>query len=283
MRRGGPPPRGGGHNRPRRRRPRPPPRGAFPPATPNVCQPGGGTRALQTVAAPRSRALEALPNAPPMGVPTVTQVTVTQGGSSQVTQSPTAPQPAAAQVALPEPEDLSRIEAVFNVDPIRQFAVPIGLNQPASAQQPGVLQVAVQQVGQQQSSSGPQQVQPNAQQQPPSAQQLLQQPTQGQAMLGPFGTPLRQYGYSIFSASVSTFAPVDDIPVGPDYVLGPGDDLTINVCGAGDSTLVRTVDRNGRIVLPKVGDLRIWGLTFAQADRLIRDELARHFRGFQAS
>jgi protein involved in polysaccharide export with SLBB domain len=50
-----------------------------------------------------------------------------------------------------------------------------------------------------------------------------------------------------------------------------------------DSTLVRTVDRNGRIVLPKVGDLRIWGLTFSQADRLIRDQLARFFRGFQTS
>jgi len=221
------------------------------PATPNVCQPGGGTRALQTAAAPRSRALEAVPNLLQTGVPTVTQVTVTQGAPSQVSQSPTAPQPAAAHVALPEPEDLSRVEAAFNVDPIRQFAVPIGLNQPASAQQPGALQVAVQPVGQQQPSSGQQQVQP-------SAQQLLQQPTQGQAMLGPFGAPLRQYGYSMFSASVSTFAPVDDIPVGPDYVLGPGDDVTINVWGAVDSTLVRTVDRNGRIVLPKVGDLRIW-------------------------
>ena len=87
----------------------------------------------------------------------------------------------------------------------------------------------------------------------------------------------------MFAANVSTFAPVDDIPVGPDYVLGPGDDLTINVWGAVDSTLVRTVDRNGRIVLPKVGDLRIWGLTFSQADRLIRDELSRFFRGFQTS
>jgi len=59
--------------------------------------------------------------------------------------------------------------------------------------------------------------------------------------------------------------------------------VTINVWGAVDSTLVRTVDRNGRILLPKVGDLRIWGLSFAQADRLIRDELARYFRGFQTS
>lgn len=102
-------------------------------------------------------------------------------------------------------------------------------------------------------------------------------------MLGPFGQPLRQFGYTMFAADVSTFAPVDDIPVGPEYVLGPGDNLTINVWGAVDSTIVRTVDRNGRIVLPKVGDLRVWGLTFSQADRLIREQLGRYFRGFQTS
>src|SRR5438094_542285 len=134
------------------------------------------------------------------------------------------------------------------------------------------------------------------QQAPQPSQQSMQPPQQlvlsqrqntqdqpYQAYLGPYGTPLRQYGYTMFATTVSTFAPVDDIPVGPDYVLGPGDDLTINVWGAVDSTLVRTVDRNGRIVLPKVGDLRIWGLSFVQADRLIRDELARYFRGFQTS
>jgi len=116
----------------------------------------------------------------------------------------------------------------------------------------------------------------------PQIRQVAQDPN-SQAYLGPFGAPLRQYGYSMFAANVSTFAPVDDIPVGPDYVMGPGDDITINVWGAVDSTMIRTVDRNGRIVLPKVGDLRIWGLTFSQADRLIRDELSRYFRGFQTS
>jgi polysaccharide export outer membrane protein len=244
------------------------------PATPNLCQPGGGTRFLQTAPIPRSRAVETFvgPMAPvPQPVspipqpPIVTQVTVSQGPPQQVSQMPAMPpaeaQRAALQQTAPEVEELSRIEAAFNLDPIRQFAVPMGMTQPVSAQQVGAQQAAVQQTSQQQ---------PQPSQQP-------------QGMLGAFGAPLRQYGYSMFATNVSTFAPVDDIPVGPDYVLGPGDDLTINVWGAVDSTLVRTVDRNGRIVLPKVGDLRIWGLTFSQADRLIRDELARFFRGFQTS
>src|SRR5262249_55279974 len=98
--------------------------------------------------------------------------------------------------------------------------------------------------------------------------------------LGPFGTPLRQYRYAVFASYVSTFAPIDDVPVGPDYIVGPGDNLTINIWGPVENNFIRTVDRNGQILLPRVGDLRVWGLTFAQADRLIREQLSRYFRGF---
>ena len=238
------------------------------PVGPNACQPGIGARPYQTVSIPRARPAEPSPFAqapflqqqPPSA--TVTQVTVSQGvpgAPPQVTQQPAGemrtPQAALSQTQ-PEVDELSRIEAGFNMDPVR-------LQQVGSVQQVGLPQARP--------TSGSL----------PQRQGVLDHTNP--SFLGPFGAPLRQYGYSMFAASVSTFAPVDDIPVGPDYVLGPGDDLTINVWGAIDSTMIRTVDRNGRIVLPKVGDLRIWGLTFSQADRLIRDELARFFRGFQTS
>ena len=246
------------------------------PTGPNLCQPGNPARAYQTVSLPRSRPAEPLPfqQGPlPQGpfqqgpqTASVTQVTVSQGAPGS---QPTVTQPQVGALSsvdprttsfaqapsVPEVEELSRIEAGFNLDPVR-------------VQQIGGTQ-APQSVAAQQLASSP-------------LRQVAQDPA-AQAYLGPFGQPLRQYGYAMFAANVSTFAPVDDIPVGPDYVLGPGDDLTINVWGAVDSTMIRTVDRNGRIVLPKVGDLRIWGLTFSQADRLIRDELSRYFRGFQTS
>ena len=281
------------------------PQRQFSPAPANLCQPGPA-RSYQVVSVPRSRA----PQAPPVGPgtqvagPTVTQVTVTQGAPAQGPQAP-AGDPGrlsplqAQQASAPEVEELSRIEAVFNLDPIRQFTVPMGAEQiafqqqlalqqrlaqqqPGSQQQQGLQQQ--QQPGSQQQQGFQQQQQPGSQQQPGDRSQLASQPPyQPPAMLGPYGAPLRQYGYAMFASNVSTFAPVDDIPVGPDYVLGPGDDLTINVWGAVDSTLVRTVGRTGNILLPKVGDLRVWGLTFSQADRLIRDQLARYFRGFQTS
>lgn len=94
---------------------------------------------------------------------------------------------------------------------------------------------------------------------------------------------IRQYGYSLFASPVSTFAPVLDVPVGPDYILGPGDDLIINVWGAMESGVMRTVDRNGQVVLPSVGPVRVWGLSFSQAERLIREQLGRYYQGFQTN
>lgn len=109
------------------------------------------------------------------------------------------------------------------------------------------------------------------------------------ANMGQLVTPagaLRQFGYSLFEGpgrSVSTFAPVDDVPVGPDYLLGPGDNLRIHVWGAMESALMGTVDRTGVIYLPTAGPVRVWGLSFSQAERLIRDRLSRYYRGFQTS
>src|SRR5438105_4413405 len=253
------------------------------PVGPNLCQPGAVTRPYQTVSIPRSRPAE-----PPLfqqqapQAATVTQVTVAQnapGAPAQATQQPGADvrtPNVGLTPSVPETEDLSRIEAGFNLDQVRVQQIGSFQQQPARQQQPLQQNQLQQQAQQSQQALLPPQQFSLSQRQ--STQDQI-----SQAYLGPYGAPLRQYGYSMFAANVSTFAPVDDIPVGPDYVLGPGDDLTINVWGAVDSTLVRTVDRNGRIVLPKVGDLRIWGLTFSQADRLIRDELARYFRGFQTS
>jgi len=94
---------------------------------------------------------------------------------------------------------------------------------------------------------------------------------------------LRQYGYSLFASPISTFAPVDDVPVSSDYVLGPGDDLVLNIWGAMEGTLVLSVDRNGEVKLPSAGPVKVWGLRFSQANQIIREHLSRYYRGFKAS
>lgn len=194
-------------------------------------------------------------------------------------------------ILRPDLDALSPIEASFQMagpsQPLAQvvFDAPRPANAPAEAVQPymplssvnfqfgGARTIDSEAVARAVTPSQP----------PPAAAQAPVASVPQMRYLGPFGTPLRQYGYAVFSSYVSTFAPVDDVPVGPDYTVGPGDTLTISIWGPLENTVLRTVDRNGQIILPRVGDLRVWGLTFAQADRLIREQLGRYFRGFQTS
>jgi polysaccharide biosynthesis/export protein len=102
------------------------------------------------------------------------------------------------------------------------------------------------------------------------------------------GTPLaerrlRQFGYDVFRTPATTFAPVEDVPVGPDYILGPGDSLTIYVWGLVESVFSATVNRNGEIFVPRAGTLKVWGLTFEKAEQLIREQLGKVYTGFQIS
>ncbi len=94
---------------------------------------------------------------------------------------------------------------------------------------------------------------------------------------------LHQFGYSIFNRNISTFAPIDNVPVGSDYVLGPGDELRITIWGSLENTYIQTVDHYGRIYLPTIGPVRVWGLNFSQAEKLILAHLSRYYKDFQSS
>lgn len=93
---------------------------------------------------------------------------------------------------------------------------------------------------------------------------------------------LKQFGYDFFEARGSGgFQPDRLAPVGPDYVIGPGDTLEINIWGSIDASHEVTVDRSGDILLPKVGTIHLWGLAFSQAKQTIRQRIAKYYKDFQ--
>ncbi|TAN40739.1 MAG: polysaccharide export protein [Nitrospirae bacterium] len=94
-------------------------------------------------------------------------------------------------------------------------------------------------------------------------------------------TDIRQFGYDLFEKPPSTFAPVTSVPVGPDYVLGPGDEIRITVWGKIDGTWNVVVDRDGSISLPKIGMLGVTGLTFQELKGLLQKEFSKYFTGFE--
>jgi protein involved in polysaccharide export with SLBB domain len=74
-----------------------------------------------------------------------------------------------------------------------------------------------------------------------------------------------------------------DVPVGPDYVVGSGDTLTINLWGGITQTLSRTVDRDGQILLPEAGSLQVAGLSLQHAENVIGEALKRQYRDAKVS
>ena len=72
-----------------------------------------------------------------------------------------------------------------------------------------------------------------------------------------------------------------DLPIGPDYVLGTGDGLTINLWGGISQNFARVIDREGKIALPEAGSLVVAGLTLQQARSTIESALKQQYHNAQ--
>ena len=94
-------------------------------------------------------------------------------------------------------------------------------------------------------------------------------------------TDVKQYGYDLFRQSPAAFAPLSNVPVGPDYVLGPGDEVKITVWGSIDAIWNVFVDNHGNISLPRVGALNVAGLSYQNLKEVLHKSLSRYFTGFE--
>ena len=63
-------------------------------------------------------------------------------------------------------------------------------------------------------------------------------------------TEIETFGLNIFKDSPTTFAPVDLAPAPLDYVIGPGDELRIQLFGTENINRLIKVNREGNIVIP---------------------------------
>lgn len=106
-------------------------------------------------------------------------------------------------------------------------------------------------------------------------------PTDFQLLVrGSLGNLLPVYGDSLFRQVPSTFAPLREVNVTPDYVLGPGDQLVIRIWGQVNFNAQLTVDRSGAVYLPQVGEVHVAGLPYAQVKEHIHDALGHIYRSF---
>src|SRR6185312_5956604 len=93
----------------------------------------------------------------------------------------------------------------------------------------------------------------------------------------------QRFGQEIFRSGTGNFDKLPmDLPAGPDYVVGPGDGLSIELWGGVSERLQRTVDREGRLALPEAGAVQVSGRTLGDVQHLVQSVLRNQYRDVEA-
>ncbi len=94
---------------------------------------------------------------------------------------------------------------------------------------------------------------------------------------------LKPFGYTLFEGEPTTFAPVSDIQVPLDYIVGPGDTLNVQLYGNEPAIYGLTVGRDGRINFPKLGPILVSEMSFEAAKALIEQKVEQQLIGSRVS
>lgn len=96
------------------------------------------------------------------------------------------------------------------------------------------------------------------------------------------GQLLPLYGIAAFEQGVD-FGPARSGSVPADYVIGPGDEILLQVTGVADQQMRLIVDGGGRITLPKVGTFSMIGVRASELEAALEKQLQKSFRNFTLS
>ena len=97
------------------------------------------------------------------------------------------------------------------------------------------------------------------------------------------GQNLQIFGASLFDRVPGTFMPSNRALVGPDYIIGPDDELQINIWGQLNLVRRLTVDPRGEIVLPDVGPIVVAGLRYGQVAAILKTAMQKAYKNFELS
>ena len=95
--------------------------------------------------------------------------------------------------------------------------------------------------------------------------------------------PTERFGLEVFRNTANDPEAIPmDLPVGPEYVLGPGDSLEIDLWGGVSQRMFRVVDREGRVSLPEAGPLLVSGRSLGEVQLAVQQALRTEYRDVSA-
>ena len=86
------------------------------------------------------------------------------------------------------------------------------------------------------------------------------------------------FGRDIFNNKLLSFEPNMNIATPQNYVVGPGDNVIIDIWGASQKSLNQEVSPDGTITVEGFGPIEIGGLSISKANALIRSRLGSRYR-----
>ncbi|HEX6588420.1 MAG TPA: polysaccharide biosynthesis/export family protein, partial [Longimicrobiales bacterium] len=89
------------------------------------------------------------------------------------------------------------------------------------------------------------------------------------------------FGMQLFANAQTQFTPLTWGPVGPDYRLGPGDELVLILTGDVETSYDLQVAREGFVIIPDVGRVQVAGLTLGELESRLYSRLGAVYSGVE--
>ena len=83
------------------------------------------------------------------------------------------------------------------------------------------------------------------------------------------------YGHNVFTGRTLSFEPNVNVATPEDYVLGPGDEVIVDIWGVNEATIDQKISPEGRISISQVGQINLAGLTVKEAEGKLKSSLSK--------
>jgi protein involved in polysaccharide export with SLBB domain len=91
------------------------------------------------------------------------------------------------------------------------------------------------------------------------------------------GTGKKIFGHDIFNQKALNFEPSMNLATPQNYVLGPGDQVIVDVYGASQKSMQLTISPDGEVTVPGYGPIYVSGMTVAAANSKIRSTVGSRY------
>lgn len=108
--------------------------------------------------------------------------------------------------------------------------------------------------------------------------QMVENDVQATQNVAPTADGKKVFGRDIFSQANPNFQPNVNMAVPPTYILGPGDQLIIDIYGASQQTMVHTISPEGTITIAGYGPVYLNGFSLAAAKKKLKSTIGSRYQ-----